>query len=267
MIILRNLALICEHWHKKRSGRCSPTNPIFLGSKRPAWEKVLSRKYQTINKAKMIKTKMSLAFGLLAITASAASAATAQFSNPASISSFNLIPETSVITVSGLVGTVSDVNVTINNYYSDEIAVSDILLISPAGQSSILMRYVGLGKGGPATFTFDDEAASSMSLFGFDPSGNYKPTDFKPQELLLTPPAPAGPYGAELSLFDGVNPNGNWTLYFRHSYGTPAFIQDGWSLDIATVDIATVPESSSAVVLLGLSLSGVGLFARFRRDK
>jgi len=39
-------------------------------------------------------------------------------------------------------------------------------------------------------------------------SGDYKPTNFDTTTDSLPAPAPAGPYGATLSAFNGLNPNG-----------------------------------------------------------
>ena len=74
-------------------------------------------------------------------------------------------PYPSSITVSGLTGTVSDVNVTlasVNHSIGQDI---DVLLVGPAGQNLVLMSDVPAPGGfavNSATLTFDDGAAGTI---------------------------------------------------------------------------------------------------------
>ena len=88
------------------------------------------------------------------------------------------------------------------------------------------------------TLTFDDDAPGQAPNSAALLSGLYRPTDYFDLMDLLEPPAPAGPYASALSTFQGIDPNGTWSLYlyddFFQDQGTLA---GGWSLDVTTVGI------------------------------
>jgi sugar lactone lactonase YvrE len=166
------------------------------------------------------------------------------FTNPAGIlfGPFGSDPYPSSITVSGLAGTVSKVTVTLRDLrlQSPDRADLAFLLVGPRGQSSILMSGVGMdGVGKSLTLTFDDAAPSSLT--NNPASGTYKPSPLDPGPL--PPPAPAGPYGTTLSVFNGTSPNGEWKLYAVNSNDGPSVCTilgegcaelGGWSLTITT---------------------------------
>ena len=123
-------------------------------------------------------------------------------------------PYPNSIPVSGLLTTgVTVKSVTITGFSHTLPDDVDIVLVSPGGQSVILMSDAGGNL--PATgqtFTFDDAAAANLFDAAFNPSGTYKPTNFGAGDSW---PAP-GPLGAPVSTTLGSisgNPNGNWNLY------------------------------------------------------
>jgi subtilisin-like proprotein convertase family protein len=172
------------------------------------------------------------------------------FANPTPI----LIPDTpapapeaatpypSTISVTGITETVSKVTVTLKNFnhtFPDDV---DVLLVGPGGQRLLLMSDAG---GSPnqvnTTFTFDDEAAAGLpdSFPGTadrTDTGTYKPSNFGTGDTFPAP-APAGPYADPqlLSIFNGVNPNGTWSLYVVDDAGGDfGNINLGWELNITT---------------------------------
>ena len=64
---------------------------------------------------------------------------------------------------------------------------------------------------------------------------------------------------ATLSVFNGLNPNGEWTLFFADvSLGGIA------TLNSLSVDITAVPEPQETVVVMAVVLLGLGLFRRLQ---
>ena len=64
-------------------------------------------------------------------------------------------------------------------------------------------------------------------------AGNFRPTNYGSGDTFPAP-APAGPYGAALSVFDGVDPNGAWRLFVVDDAGADSGRIAGWSLRITT---------------------------------
>lgn len=170
------------------------------------------------------------------------------FANPASItipSSGAATPYPSTIAVSGVTGTVTKVTarlVNMNHTWPDDI---DILLIGPGGQKLLLMSDTG----GSldlinVTLTFDD-AGPALPDSTQIVSGTYRPTNYGTGDTFPVP-APAGPYGATLSIFNGINPNGTWSLYVVDAFaGDLGNIAGGWSLSFETADPVCCTEACS----------------------
>jgi subtilisin-like proprotein convertase family protein len=188
-----------------------------------------------------------------------APAATVTFGNTSTITIptvGNADPYPSTIVASGFVGPVQDVNVTIKNLQHPSDWDLSVLLVGPAGQRTILMSSTGSATGAPApneTFTFDDEAATSLTSApscNSDPvpPGNYKPTratcgDANPEAF--GSPAPAGPYPVALSVFDGNAANGTWKLFIRdEDTSDGGVLAGGWSLSITGPTDITPPETT-----------------------
>ena len=162
----------------------------------------------------------------------------------------------SVISVSGLSGSVTAIQVklnSVNHTYPDDL---DILLVGPAGQKVILMSDAGGGTDlVNVDFNFDPTAALTLSDAGALSSGTYKPTSFESGDPFPAP-APAGPYSETASDFIGTNPNGAWSLYVvddaSQDLGT---IAGGWSLTLTTGGnlAPTISAISDRVVSKGSS--------------
>ena len=109
-------------------------------------------------------------------------------------------PYPSEIDVTGLGSSVSDVNVTVSGLshtWPDDIG---LLLVSPAGQSVILMRDIGGGNRDGVSFnlTFDDAASADLPDNGPLRSETYRPTRGTATGGCIAPasfpaPAPASP--------------------------------------------------------------------------
>jgi uncharacterized delta-60 repeat protein len=111
----------------------------------------------------------------------------------------------------------------------------DMLLVGPTGKKTILMSDTG----GSTdlinlNLVFDDTASSSLSTSAIS-SGSYKPTDLSttpcPNDTFPSP-APSSPYSVTLSVFNGVNPNGNWQLFVQDDCNGDSGSLGSWSVTL-----------------------------------
>ncbi|MBK8464799.1 MAG: proprotein convertase P-domain-containing protein [Chloracidobacterium sp.] len=150
-------------------------------------------------------------------------------------------PYPSNIMVSGLSGTVTGVKVDLlnmNHTFPDDV---DILLVGPDGQSTLLMSDAGLGFDiVRANLTFDDAAATTLQDTTQIIGGSYKPTNFDTTTDIFPTPAPTPGTTVGMSVFNGSNPNGTWSLYVRDDLGVDTgIVGAGWQLHITTSDCST----------------------------
>lgn len=196
-----------------------------------------------------------------AATDRAVAAPAAMFSNPNPItivtasssgSATPASPYPSTISVSGLSGAITDVNVRLNGFghtFPDDV---DMLLVSPTGARLTFMSDAcGATTLSGLSLTFDDSAAAGLPDAPPCGTGTFKPTDWDgsdgsvedfafPQtatpDPALTPPYPeAAPAGSDTlaSAFNGTLPNGTWKLYIVDDAGGDAgTVANGWDLFI-----------------------------------
>jgi hypothetical protein len=137
-----------------------------------------------------------------------------------------------LLAVSGVTGTVTKVTVTLRNFGHAFTSDTDMLLVGPGGQKSVLMSDAGGSfPVSDLTLTFDDAQPGIPSGAQLT-NGSFGPRDYGISSTDSYPaPAPAGPYTASLAVFNGVNPNGTWQLFIVDDIdGDEGYIDDGWSL-------------------------------------
>jgi large repetitive protein len=170
-------------------------------------------------------------------------------------------PSTIEVTTFPAGSSITDVNVTVSglsHQWPDDIG---LLLVSPAGQSVILMSDSGGDSNTSVsgiTLTFDDLASGPVP----DSTALVSGTSYQPSrgtsgaadcDVPASFPAPApmntaeSPYGSSLSVFNDSDPNGNWQLYVIDDAGAQVGSITGWSLDISTTTVEdTTPPTVTA---------------------
>jgi subtilisin-like proprotein convertase family protein len=144
----------------------------------------------------------------------------------------------STITVSGLEGPITDVDVNINAIDMDHLQGLHLRLESPSGESEILKQFYCESDEAEGTIlTFDQQAPAKLPVDGGCVDGSYQPSSYCVGGCL--PFEDVVDRSANLDNFKNENANGSWKLYaFRTCYyGCPATgdaISAGWSLNIDT---------------------------------
>jgi extracellular elastinolytic metalloproteinase len=143
-------------------------------------------------------------------------------------------PYPSTLEVSGLHGTVSKVTVRLYDLSHTFPGDIDVLLVGPGGQRMVLMSDAGGGTDVVnVDVSFDDDAPTLLPAPLV--SGTFRPTNLGTAVDVFPAPAPAAPHGAALSVFNGTDPNGAWSLYVVDDTGQDSGnIVGGWTITITT---------------------------------
>lgn len=156
-----------------------------------------------------------------------------------------------VISISGVTNPVTKVTATLRGYshtWPDDV---DVLLVGPRGQKVMLMSDCGGGAArNGVTLTFDDSAVATVPDNSAIAGGTYKPTNIDSSTDNFPSPAPAGPFGATLAAFNGLDPNGNWSLYVQDDGSLDSgSITQGWVLSLTTSNLTCGGAASGAADL------------------
>lgn len=147
-------------------------------------------------------------------------------------SSGNAAPFPSQVVVDGDAGPVTDVNVTLNGITHVWAEDMDIMLVGPAGQAVMLLSDA-CGADDLVSVTIDQQAPSAYgATTGCPSSGTTQPVDHLPGEAIG--PIPGDGYGTDLSVFDGTNPRGTWSLYVVDDLGGFSGVIGDWTLTLTT---------------------------------
>lgn len=130
----------------------------------------------------------------------------------------------SVLSVSGIVGPIADINVFVNltHTYTNDLTIT---LVSPTGTRVNLADRVG-GSGDNYTNTvFDDEATSPIAAGSPPFTGTFRPAQ-------------------ALSAFDGQDANGTWRLEVNDQASIDTGSLLGWSITVTTGETVITTDAS-----------------------
>jgi len=155
-------------------------------------------------------------------------------------------PYPSTTNVVGMDGAIMKVTVQLNGLthtYPDDL---DIALVAPGGQAVMLMSDAGGGGDvGGITLTFDSSAASPPPDGSQLSSGVFRPENYGLISDTFPQPAPIGVYGTNLDdTFDGLDPNGIWSLYIVDDQAGDSGSLGSWVLTVTTTDPTPPPPDS-----------------------
>lgn len=147
-------------------------------------------------------------------------------------------PYPSSVTVSNVSSAIYRVRVSLLNLshsFADDL---DVLLVGPDGRATLLMSDCG-GEFtiNGATLVFDDAATNGLADFNLISSGTFRPSNYGADIDPFAAPAPIGPYATNLSIFNGTDPNGTWSLYVMDDADKDSgVIAGGWRLSISAFE-------------------------------
>ena len=183
------------------------------------------------------------------------------------------------ITVSGLTGTISKVTVNLNNVTLPNGFDLDLLLVGPGGQAFVIVSDVGdTNSVSGINLTLDDAAGSALPIGSVLTGGTFKPTDNSvagspdnfpaPAPGTFSTPAPTGT-ATFASVFNTLNPNGNWALYaVDDALGGSASSIGSYCLNFTLTKFSTstsvtssmnpVPQGASVTFTATVTTTGTG---------
>ncbi len=164
----------------------------------------------------------------------------------------------STITISELKAPIADVDVSLNTLTYAAAGGMDVLLVGPGGQKALILSDTGRVAANDS-LTFSDEAPERVAYDEDLVSGTFQPTDddFTAVPDIFAPPAPTTNAGSSLSVFNGTDGNGVWTLYVRSQTVVPVGPGSlaGWSLRITSANSGPQTEPDSFSVKAGQPLT------------
>jgi subtilisin-like proprotein convertase family protein len=159
---------------------------------------------------------------------------------------------------------VGKVTVTLNGFTHSWPHDVEVALVNPSGQELMLMEHTGAFYAvSNLVLTFDntDTAAPDLPLATNLYSGTFLPTAYSPFDI-LPGLAPVPTANTNLSIFNGTDPNGAWSLYvYDDTEGNNGVITAGWSLGLTAVSLVnTAPATNAPPTWTNLVVSPGGIF-------
>lgn len=162
------------------------------------------------------------------------------------------------VEVSGVAGTVTDVNLTAIELSAD--ANLDMALVGPNGAEVMLMSDVcKTTSAAREIWTFDDEAPELVPQVSCPPGERKgrRPTNNEPQsDDFALFGGPEGPFTESLSAFDGISPNGAWELFMiDDTEGGVGFEMSAFALELEMEPPAPQPPAVRTVLVPGPTIT------------
>ncbi len=168
-------------------------------------------------------------------------------------------PYPSTISVSGLTGIVTQVTATLSGLTHTCPDDLDIVLVGPTGADVLLMSDSG---GCPdvsgVNLTISDAAAGTLPNSLILTTGTFRPSNYSGNDGgtdFNLAPSPTAPYGTTLSVFNGLDPNGTWSLYVWDDQATDIGTFTGWSITVTTVTAPAFTSAAPPAATLGVPYS------------
>ncbi len=145
---------------------------------------------------------------------------------------------------------IDDVNLTVTGFNHEHPADVDMLLQGPTGETVMVMSDACGGDdiANNRDYTFDDAATLPLSDGNSTncSSGSRRPSDFGDPPENMPLPLPPRPYGASMSVFNGL-PGGTFRLWVNDDAGSDIGYIAGWNLTMTTRPPAATGFAATAV--------------------
>lgn len=157
----------------------------------------------------------------------------------------NAVPYPACFQVNGFTGTITGVRPVLTGFTHGSTSDVTIILVGPHGQACTLMSAAGGAAATNGTILFDRTGSTLPTSGGLVDSTIYAPHNYSPSG-----PPPLGTLPpADLTVFNGVDPNGTWQLYVTDSVGNSIGGSIlAWSLilnGLETCGLSTAPANLS----------------------
>lgn len=180
------------------------------------------------------RASLALVAALAGTLAVALPADAATYPGPGPITIPDIGPATpypSTLTVDGVPGVVTSVEVTLTGLTHTWLADVEVMVAGPGGGAVVLLADRGGGESVTGlNLTFSASASAQVPGTGSVSSGTYLPS---PGSSAMPAPAPSAS-GSDLGVFAGADPNGTWSLYVLDDTMGDTGTLASWSLDIET---------------------------------
>ncbi len=177
-------------------------------------------------------------------------------------------PSPSSLAVSGLPKGTTDVNLVLNDL-TGYFGFTEFVLESPSGRRAhVLSDSMDEVPLTAVDLVLDDEADVSIHRYDTPLPGTYRPRNYDNDEDQneWVGGGETIEMGGALTVFDGADPNGTWTLYVHQECSDTVVTIGSWALQITTGDLPATPVVSSptagarvaddTVKLTGTALAG-----------